>query len=182
MVERAIRVTENNAGSSADEFASRSFPIGEDMALQKREWLLERAAWIGMALVLLLALLGAFSRGPLSDARAAAPNGSATIDYDRFLRAQAMTRFTIAGAFAGDELELRLGHGFLDAFEVRAIQPQPLGSRSDNSAVYYMFPLRDPGAPVRITIDAKRVDWGASTAEFGFGGANGITLNQFAYP
>ncbi len=55
MVERAIRVTENNAGSSADEFASRSFPIGEDMALQKREWLLERAAWIGTALVLLLA-------------------------------------------------------------------------------------------------------------------------------
>lgn len=152
------------------------------MALQKRDWIMERCAWIGMAALLLLALLGLFSRGPLSDAMAAGESGNPTISYERFVRAQAETRFEIAGIFEGESLELRLGHGFLEAYEVRTIQPQPSGSRSDDSAVFYTFPLREPGSPIRITIDAKRVGWGASEAEFGFGTASGITVRQFAYP
>ena len=174
-------MTENPSGP-LDEFASRSFPIREDMELQRRDWLMERAAWVGTGLVLVLALLGLFSRGPLNDAQAGGTAGNPTIDYDRFVRSQAMTRFTIGGTFTGESLELRLGQRFLDAYEIRAIQPQPLGSRSDNSAIYYTFPLREPAGPIRITIDARRVDWGSSAAEFGFGNAAGLTIHQFAYP
>lgn len=171
-----------SASEPLDEFASRSFPIRENMAVQKCDWFMERCAWIGMAIVLSLALLGLFSRGPLSDAAKAGEAGNPAIAYERFVRSHAMTRFAITGTFGSESLELRLGHGFLEAYEVRAIQPEPAGSRSDDEAVYYSFPLREPGAPVRITIDAKRVGWGRSEAEFGFGAAPGITLRQFAYP
>jgi hypothetical protein len=176
-----ISVTERISESS-DEFASRSYPIREDMAVQQRDWIMERCGWLAMATVLFFALLGLFSRGPLSDAVAAGPGGNPTIAYDRFVRSQAETRFAIAGSFDGENLELRLGRGFLDAYELRAIQPEPTGGRSDSEAVYYSFPLREPGAPIRITIDAKRVGWGSSAAEFGFGAAPGIAISQFAYP
>jgi hypothetical protein len=165
-----------------DEFASRSVPIREDMAVQRRDWIMERCGWLAMAVLLLLALLGFFSKGPLSSAFAAGENGNPGIAYDRFVRSEAMTRFAIAGSFGGETLELRLGRGFLDAYEIRTIQPEPAGGRSDDAAVYYSFPLREPGAPIRITIDAKRVGWGWSEAEFGFGTGPGIAIGQFAYP
>jgi hypothetical protein len=105
------------------------------MGVQRRDWRMERTAWLGMALVLVLALLGLFSRGPLSDAVATGAGENPVITYDRFVRSHAPTRFEIAGSFGGESLELRLGQGFLVAYEVRAIQPQPVGSRSDGEAV-----------------------------------------------
>lgn len=51
-----------------EELDSRRYPIAEDMALQCRIWRFERIGWWGLGLVVLLALLGLFSRGPLSRA------------------------------------------------------------------------------------------------------------------
>ena len=52
-------------GNEAD---NRSGPVEEDMPLQLRVWRIERAGWYALLLLVMLALLGLFSKGPLSDA------------------------------------------------------------------------------------------------------------------
>ena len=45
---------------------SRSYPVREDMRLQYAFWAWERAMWVVMAIILVLALSGLFAHGPLS--------------------------------------------------------------------------------------------------------------------
>lgn len=59
---RAAR-SEERALNREEELDSRRYPIAEDMALQCRIWRFERIGWWGLGLVVLLALLGLFSRG-----------------------------------------------------------------------------------------------------------------------
>lgn len=47
-------------GNEAD---NRSGPVEEDMPLQLRVWRIERAGWYALLLLVMLALLGLFSKG-----------------------------------------------------------------------------------------------------------------------
>jgi hypothetical protein len=47
---------------------SSQFQIDEDLNFQRREWKIQRAGWVTMALVIIAALLGVFGAGPLSSA------------------------------------------------------------------------------------------------------------------
>lgn len=55
-----------NDESSHSDFHSRDYPVREDMAYQVKVWRFERWGWYTLVLLILLALLGLFSRGPLS--------------------------------------------------------------------------------------------------------------------
>ena len=55
-----------------DEFASRLYPVREDMRFQRRSWMVERAGWLVLTAIALAALTGVFGNGPLSTARAGA--------------------------------------------------------------------------------------------------------------
>lgn len=77
-----------------------SLEIHEDLPFQEREWKIQRAAWVFMALVIVLALLGLFSTGPLSSAKEEAADGALTVGYERFIRHDGRTTITIEGTAA----------------------------------------------------------------------------------
>src|SRR4029453_17543698 len=52
--------------------AKRSLQIRENITFAHRQWVVQRVAWVGIAALLVLALLGAFGKGPLSHATAGA--------------------------------------------------------------------------------------------------------------
>lgn len=50
------------------------------------EWRLQQLGWAVMALIVVLALLGVFSTGPLSWSSTTAADGTVEVQYQRFVR------------------------------------------------------------------------------------------------
>lgn len=63
---------------------SRDYPIREDMVYQVKVWRFERWGWYGLILVMLLALAGLFSRGPLSVREVHGNDAKISVEYERF--------------------------------------------------------------------------------------------------
>ncbi|SED65477.1 Protein of unknown function [Pseudomonas frederiksbergensis] len=75
-----------NDESGHTDYHSRDYPVREDMAHQVKVWQFERWGWYFLALVVLLALLGLFSRGPLSTRDVQGDDGKVRVQYERFHR------------------------------------------------------------------------------------------------
>src|SRR6188508_2841580 len=71
---------------------SRSYPVRENMRLQYAFWAWERATWVALALIVLLALSGLFAHGPLS--RRTVKDAALSLTYERFQRVTSVARLT----------------------------------------------------------------------------------------
>src|SRR5262245_27034078 len=74
-----------------DEFASRQYPVQEDMAFQRRMWIVQRIGWALLGIISLAALCGPFGYGILS--KRTATGAEMSIEYERFERATRRASF-----------------------------------------------------------------------------------------
>src|SRR5438132_10216237 len=108
-----------------DEFASRTYPIREDMQFQQRSWLFERIGWIMLALVVAAALAGVFFHGPASHVRDRNADNSVAVEYERFAHRTARTHFVLrATAPIPDEILVRLSPAFTNTFDIESVEPR----------------------------------------------------------
>ncbi len=63
--------------------------LEDDIAFQRKSWLVERIGWGVMLTILVAALAGLFASGPLSSKNVESADSSAIVRYERFARAQA---------------------------------------------------------------------------------------------
>ncbi len=150
-----------------DEFASRQFPVREDMRFQRRSWIVERLGWSLLVLIALIGLSGALGIGPLSWQKAS--SGSLSVEYERFQRITRLARFTFdASGQNGPELRLHLSGAFQKDFEVSNIQPQPTRSATGPDGIDLTF-ATDASNAGRIVIWAHSRRYGVSdiTARLG---------------
>lgn len=163
-----------------DEFASRRYPVQENMRFQRRSWIVERAGWIMLTMIALAGLTGVLGNGPLSWAHADA--GPLTISYERFQRATRVSRFSFeVMPTAGPDLTLSLGESFQRDFEVTSIQPPPLRTRVGPNGIELTFAAR-AGAPSRIVIWAHSRRYGSQTITAAANGGPPVSLWLFVYP
>jgi hypothetical protein len=158
------------------ETQSRSYPVRETMAFQRRSWMIQRVGWVVLALIALAGLAGLTGPGLLSDSTAGSPALSA--QYQRFQRETKLTRF-IVRLPGGGEPRLKLGHEFQTSYEISDVQPQP--SRSDAGAdglTWQFDPV--PGVLV-VVIWARPRQFGPVTVDLQGGDAR-LTLRCFVYP
>jgi len=119
---------------------SRSHPVREDMRLQYAFWAWERAMWVVMAIILVLALSGVLARGALSHTTVSDPGGGLSLTYERFQRATAVSRYVAKiSAPNGGETALRLGSSFHDKFQVADIEPRPIRSSAGPRGLELVF-------------------------------------------
>jgi hypothetical protein len=163
-----------------DEFASRKFPVREDMRFQRRSWMVERAGWMVLVLLALIGLSGAFGIGPLSWQTAS--GGSLEVEYERFQRITRLARFTftITGQ-SGPELRLHLNEAFQKNFEVSNIQPQPSRSTTGADGIDLAF-AADDASKGRIVIWAHSRRYGVSDITARLGGGAPLSFWVFVYP
>lgn len=140
-------------------------PISEDMRLQERSWLAERIGGSLLALFIVLALLGVFSNGVLSAAKAERDTVALSVDYERFQRRSAQTHFAIqARKQTEDEIWLRLGRAFQDTYEIESVRPQPVRSNTASNGINLFFDSYEQG-DLNIVIRARPRRFGAVTVE-----------------
>ncbi len=163
-----------------DEFASRQFPIREDMDYQRRSWMVERAGWSVLILLALIGLSGLLGTGPLSWQKVS--GGSLTIEYDRFQRATRLARYTFdVKPQTEPELRLHLNGAFQRNFEISKIQPEPARTAVDPDGVGLFFPAGGANA-ARVVIWAHSRHYGTSDIAAQIGSEAPVSFWVFVYP
>ena len=105
---------------------SRNYPVHENMRLQYAFWAWERAMWVGIVLILLIALSGLFAHGPLS--KSTVGDGALVLTYERFQRASAVA------------VRLTLSPSFSENFQIADIEPRPQRSSAGPRGLELGFP------------------------------------------
>lgn len=160
----------------------KGLELNEDRRFQEKMWTLERIAWVVMALVLLVALVGLTGRGgPLSTATVSTPQGEVT--YPRIARWEANDSLILKLPPGAPEATVDIGKGFGELFEIIDIQPQPTESSSTGEGHRMTFKLDEPPGSHEVTIHLR-----AAAPSFGksfevrLNGGSPMTLTPVVLP
>jgi hypothetical protein len=159
----------------------QTYPVREDMRFQNAFWMVERVAWVLLALVPLAALAGIFSHGPLSEKTAQAANSALSLEYERFQRMTVQSRFVIRIPSAQtDEVWLRLSPAFQQIYDVQSMQPEPARSSAGGDGLdLYFHPAEGELAAV---IWATPRQFGSFRMRAETDGSDAIEIPIFIYP
>ncbi len=170
-----VKLTEQDA-------RSRITPVQENMAVQRRLWLFERIGLVGLGVLVLLTLLGLFSKGLLSSSQISSVQGQVAVSYERFLRNGATSVIVIDLRGAPDAvLPLRIEGELLDGLTVESITPPATRAATFDKTGMQLDLRADAGGQARVHLAVRSDGLGAyHSVVRGPGGS--VTLNQFIYP
>lgn len=154
-----------------------------DLAFQRREWMVQRVAWVAMTLILLAALAGLLGSGPLSSTTTEA--GPLAVEYNRFERRHAPTGLVIRvapGASSGDRVEVWLPVAFVESLDIESVMPEPAEVRSDGDRIVYAFAIGDPSRPFDATFALEHNNTGSVAGAVGLVDGPEIAFRQIVYP
>ncbi|MDP9363841.1 MAG: hypothetical protein M3Q10_06385 [Chloroflexota bacterium] len=158
--------------------------VGQDLGFQRREWAVQRVAWVVAALIGVAALLGVLgSSGPF--AHGLAEEGGLRVDYLRFERRHAPTELRIEAAPASaqqGQLLLWLDRSYVRSLEIDQIEPEPDQVEAAGERVVFTFLVADPNQPNEIAVPMQHDDWGVKTGRLGLVGGPEVAFRQVVYP
>jgi hypothetical protein len=165
--------------------APPTLQVGEDMAFQRRDWVAERIGWAAMALVVAAALLGAFGVGPLSWTTKIDASGVMQVEYDWIQRQTAPATIKLEvdlAAAAGGGIELEVDQGFLEAFSIHSMRPEPAESVATSQGLRLRFGAEPGGGRARLYIEVSPKVIGLRRTRLGLAGHEPVELAVFVHP
>ncbi|MDQ2656315.1 MAG: hypothetical protein M3Y60_02760 [Bacteroidota bacterium] len=117
-----------------------SLEIDEDIDLHETGWIIQRIGWGLMLLVLILATLGLFGNGLLSEIKLVA--GNTTVLYHKFLRSEADTEMEVVTHDVGGKVRIVLSPDFIDLYKFDRITPEPSSQKVENGYTILEFPAK----------------------------------------
>jgi len=162
---------------------TQSPPVPDHMASQRRSWRIERAGWIGMAVLVSAALAGLLGDGPLSRTTLAATDGSIEAQVSRLDRITRDIDWTIRvqGAPAAETIGLQLSGDLRDTIRVEDMVPAPVKATGSAERLHFAFaPPPDGALVVSLRLRPQQVGWHRHTIQRD-GGAP-VTFTQFVFP
>ncbi|WP_027613501.1 hypothetical protein [Pseudomonas sp. URIL14HWK12:I6] len=164
------------------ELRSRSYPIREDMAYQLKVWRFERVGWYVLVLVVVLALVGLFSRGLISSREVRSDVGKIRVEYEMFHRNGSTNSMKVSvNATPDTAVELELAGQLLEGFSIETLQPEPLRSRSSSQGIR-LWLQTDLDGQAKLYITLRGDGLGFYRSQIFSPGTNGIKLVQFIFP
>lgn len=163
------------------EWESRSFPVREDITFQRRYWVVQRIAWIGLAALAVAMILGLFSNGVFSRITADAESGAFAVEYQRFYRLGAAAGLTLR-LNSGDarEFTVHFDKALLQSFTLETIRPTPLRSETDARGLVLTFRTAGGGGNVHFAIRPTQA--GPARGAVSLGAGDAVPLKTFVYP
>lgn len=157
--------------------------LGTDMETQRRLWRFQRAGWIAMSLVLILALAGLFGTGPLSRTTRTADAGAVSVEYDRFIRYDSPTRLRVHAPLETDTtVRVFLSQEYLDRVLVTNVTPHPDAVTVQSDGAVYRFHATTSGRAITVIFDIKSDTIGPLSGTIGIPERSLMTIQQFSYP
>ncbi len=165
-----------------DDLRSRSYPVNEDMALQRKVWRFERLGWYAMVMLIGLSLAGLFSKGPLSTTQTRSADGQLRVEHQRFLRNGASDVLVIhLRGKAREPLEVAISGELLQGFNIEMLQPQPLKASTAGEGVrLWVLSDNDGQAVLYLTLRSDGV--GSFDTQVTLATGASVRFSQFIYP
>jgi len=153
--------------------------IDQDLEFERRQWAAQNVAYGLWALLLAAAIAGLLGQGPASKAVARTPGGVLTVDYERFVRAQAecVLRVTVASAPGQARPALWIDSGYLGHVRLCDVFPAPAAVRQGARAVFTF----DRGTQ-EVKLRTRVEKFGVLTGRLGLVGGPAVDLWQLSYP
>jgi hypothetical protein len=159
--------------------------IEQDVAFLRRSWRVQRAGWLGMGAVLVLALAGLFGSGPLSRQDVTLP-GLLRVEYQRFARYDAPQTLAVRlepAATSTADVRVWLDRRYLDESRVETITPPPSRVEAAGDRLVYVFALTRPGEPATVVFELQARRFGPMAGRVGLDGVQAFApFRQFVYP
>jgi hypothetical protein len=162
-----------------------SLELEQDLAFQRKDWRVQRVAWVVGLILLLLAAAGVFGSGPAAHAELAAAGDLVHARYDRFVRREAPASLELrlrADTGGPDTVQVWLGNEFFERVEIRGIQPEPSNVRLLDDGALYEFAGPASGDEVNVTIHYRPQHTGTMATGIGAEAGASDELRQFVYP
>ena len=157
----------------------------QDMRFQRREWLIQRLGWFIGLLVLIAALAGLFGYGPASRSTASDPSRQLRIEYERFGRLDAAHEVSVwvePPLFSGDQVEVWIDRGYIDAQQIDSITPPPSSVEPGQERCTFIFPAPRGGDAAYIVFRMAPQKPGRYTGRVGAAGGPDLPLKTLIYP
>jgi hypothetical protein len=165
--------------------STKSLELEQDIAFQRREWLVQRCGWLVWAGVIGAGLLGLVGPGPLSQRETASGDGRLRVKYDRFVHHH-QARFLEVRMQPADEsqdkLRLFVSQPFLDRTEVHRIEPEPTSRELTADGAWYEFRCQPGVAEAKVIFHYECDGMGSGGGELRLAGSEPVFLEQFVYP
>ena len=117
---------------------------------QRREWALERVWWVLLGLLLVAAMLGLFSSGPLSETTAGSADSGVEVKYERFVRNTGKAAWTIRlapTAVQNQKASLFISNTLAEAMATQNIAPAPATETSTRGGLLLEWDVARPDSP-----------------------------------
>jgi hypothetical protein len=160
-----------------------SLEIDEDLDLERREWIVQRAGWIVVLLLLIAGLAGLLGPGPLSHVEAS--SGPLTVTYERFVHKRAPTELQVQlepGAADDGEVAIWFDRAYLSKVAIDHVLPEPAETIVAADGVIYRFAVEDPEQVSEIVFDVAPAEPGIARGQIGLVESPGVAIAQFIYP
>ncbi|NGM46055.1 hypothetical protein G5B31_10940 [Rhodobacter sp. SGA-6-6] len=142
--------------------------LEENRGFQQRFWRLQRGAWLGFALLMILALLGfTGSGGPFQKQRIGFTD--AVVELPRVLRWEAGDEMVITFDAPARTRSLRIGQSFADLIAIERIEPEPAAARLVSGGQVLDF-AAGGDAPHRVRLALRPLHFGWLRFDLGIGG------------
>lgn len=163
----------------------KDLQVGQDLSFQEREWRIQRAAWILLAAIVVLALLGLFGTGPLSSTTAGSTDEGLKIAYERFVRHDGQTSVDIdvsPDQIANGQVEIWVSSSYLDSVDIERISPQPDQVRNEGDRLVYIFPAASTNDPISVTFSMRPDALWRLSGDIGITDGPSLSFDQVSYP
>lgn len=161
--------------------------LDESERFTRREWAVTRVAWGMLAALVVAALLGVFSNGPVSHTVAASESGDLVVGYQRFVRQLGTTSLNLSARPdpGAATVTLVVSPEYLAKNEVEQVVPEPSSVRATGRGVEYQFQVADLGAAevdVDVTFHVQPDDIGVQHFAVALDGDVPVRFWQLMYP
>lgn len=157
--------------------------VDAELEFQEKSWQIQRASWVILIAIILLALGGVFGKGPLSAAILHTTDGVLSVDYERFTRYGTPTRLVVTlseTAIREGRIRIRISQSYLDHMRLNQISPQPEQEEADGDAIIYTFAAASP--PVQVVFELQIEQIGSQSGSIGLVDGQALEITQFTYP
>lgn len=164
------------------DYQSREYPVREDMEYQLKVWRFERWGWYAFVAVVVIAIVGGFSRGPISSREAYSLDGKVTIYYEMLNRSgSANPMKVVVNSRESSQVEVELVGEFLEGFSIETMQPDPMKSVSSGQGIKLSLQTDSQGQAT-LYLMLRSDGLGAYNSRISVPGSPPVNLTQYILP